>query len=88
MTAAGAVPERNVDVRYEHLVADPAGAAAPVAAALGVESNLVAEAFGRIHDRSAGRWRRDLSPDQLADVEREAGAQLVALGYELSSTPA
>ena len=87
VTAAGSAPERTVDVRYEHLVADPAGAAAPVAAELGVESSLVAKAFGKIHDRSAGRWRRDLSPDQLADVEREAGAQLVALGYELSSTP-
>ena len=48
----------------------------------------VTEAFARAHDSSAGRWRRDLSPEQLADVEREAGAQLVALGYALSSTPA
>jgi hypothetical protein len=87
VTAAGAVPDRTVEVRYEQLVADPAAAAAPVAAALGVDASLVIEAFGAIHDRSAGRWRRDLDADQLADVEREAGAALVALGYELSSPP-
>ncbi len=88
VTAAGAVPERTVEVRYEQLVAEPAAAAAPVAAALGGAPGLVTDAFARAHDTSAGRWRRDLTPEQLADVEREAGAQLVALGYALSSTPA
>jgi hypothetical protein len=88
VTAAGAVPERTVEVRYEQLVQDPAAAASRVAAALGVDAGLVAAAFARAHDTSAGRWRRDLTPEQLADVEREAGAQLVALGYELSSTQA
>jgi Sulfotransferase family len=88
VTAAAAVPERTVEVRYEELVADPAAAAAPVAEKLGVASQLVAEVFGKVHDRSAGRWRRDLTPDQLADVEREAGDVLVALGYELTTRPA
>jgi hypothetical protein len=88
VTAAGAAPERTVEVRYEQLVAEPAAAAAPVAAALGVDPDLVTDAFARAHDTSAGRWRRDLTPEQLADVEREAGAQLVSLGYPLSSSPA
>ena len=79
-----AVPERTVEVRYEQLVADPARAAAPVAEALGVDAGAVADAFSAVHDRSAGRWRRDLTPEQVADVEREAGEALVALGYELS----
>jgi len=83
VTAAGAVPERTVELRYEQLVADPAAAAVPVAGALGVAPELVAERLARVHDRSAGRWRRDLTPDQLADVEREAGATLVSLGYPL-----
>ena len=83
-TAARAVPERTVEVRYEQLVADPAGAAAPVAERLGVAAGPVAEAFSAVHDRSAGRWRRDLTAEQLADVEREAGETLAALGYELS----
>jgi hypothetical protein len=88
VTAARAVPERNVEVRYEQLVADPEAAAAPVARRLGVDAEPVAAAFAQVHDRSAGRWRRDLTPEQLADVEREAGGTLVALGYELSSPPA
>jgi len=81
VTAAAAVPERTVQVRYEQLVTDPAAAAAPVAARLGVEQDLVAAAFAEAHDVSAGRWRRDLTAEQLEDVEREAGAALAALGY-------
>ena len=81
VTAAGAVPERTAVVRYEQLVSDPAAAAAPVAERLGVDPELVTAAFARAHDTSAGRWRRDLMPEQLADVEREAGDALTALGY-------
>jgi hypothetical protein len=83
VTSAGAVPERTVEVRYEQLVSDPAAAAAPVAAKLGVEEGLVTAVFAEAHDTSAGRWRRDLTPEQLADVEREAGEALIALGYQL-----
>ncbi len=86
VTAAGAVPERTAEVRYEQLVTSPAAAAAPVAALLGIDAGLVTAAFQTAHDASAGRWRTQLAEDQLADVEREAGAELVALGYELSST--
>jgi hypothetical protein len=86
VTAARSVPSRTVEVRYEELVADPAAAAAPVAEKLGTAPELVADAFSKVHDRSAGRWRRDLDREQLADVEREAGDALVALGYALSSS--
>ncbi len=85
VTAAGSVPERTVEVRYEQLATDPAAAARPVAAALGVDPELVAGRFSKVHDRSMGRWRRDLTAAQLADVEREAGDALVAAGYGLSS---
>jgi hypothetical protein len=81
VTAAATVPERTVVVRYEQLVSEPAAAAAPVAARLHVDPELVATAFARAHDSSAGRWRRDLTPEQLADVEREAGDALAGLGY-------
>jgi hypothetical protein len=81
VTAAGAVPARTAVVRYEQLVSDPAAAAAPVAERLGADAELVTAAFARAHDTSAGRWRRDLTPEQLADVEREAGDALAALGY-------
>ena len=81
VTAAAAVPARTAVVRYEQLVSDPAAAAAAVAERLGADAELVTAAFARAHDTSAGRWRRDLMPEQLADVEREAGDALAALGY-------
>ena len=84
VTAAGALPDRTVVLRYEQLVADPRGAAEPVAEQLGVAVDLVADAFSGVHDRSAGRWRDDLTREQVRDVESEAGEALVALGYELS----
>ncbi len=80
-SAARAVPERTHELRYEDLVADPAAAAALAAAFLGSDPAPLAEAFGRVHDRSSGRWQRDLTPEQLADVEREAGPLLLELGY-------
>jgi hypothetical protein len=84
VTAAGTVPERTVLLRYEQLVGEPLIAAAPVADALGVEAELVAARFAQVHDRSAGRWRRDLTAEQLHDVEREAGDALAALGYPVA----
>jgi len=80
--AAAAFPAQTVPLRYEQLVRDPGVATAPLAACLGIEAGLVSRAFATAHQRSVGRWRRDLSADQLRDVEREAGAQLQALGYE------
>ena len=81
VTAARAVPERTIDLRYEALVADPEGEARRVAKALEVEPGPLAAAFGEVHADSIGRWRRDLTPEQLADVEAEAGALLRELGY-------
>ena len=37
--------------------------------------------LGRFTAESIGRYRRDLSDEQLADVEREAGPLLAELGY-------
>ncbi len=84
VTAASSAPERTVELRYEQLVADPAAAAAPIADAVGVDAELVAQRLAEVHDRSAGRWRHDLTAEQLADVEREAGATLVSLGYPIA----
>jgi len=52
-----------------------------IAEHLDVDSALVAGSLGRAHDRSVGRFRSDLDAEQLADVEREAGELLSALGY-------
>ncbi len=61
-----------VEVRYERLVTEPAAAAAELARALGVSAEAMTSALGAAHASSLGRWQRDLTPDQLADVEAEA----------------
>jgi hypothetical protein len=78
--------ERTVVLRYEDLVADPAAAGGLVAAHIGSDPAPIARAFSGAHGRSLGRWRRDLSPEQLADVEREAGPLLAELGYRDAAT--
>ena len=85
VSAARSVPERTIDLRYEALVEDPAAEADRVAAALGSEPEPLRSAFGEVHGSSLGRWRRDLTPEQLADVEAEAGALLAELGYPVAA---
>ena len=70
-----------VEVRYERLTADPAGAAAELAAALDVPEAPLAAALADAHTGSVGRYAADLSEEQLADVIAEAGALLRELGY-------
>ena len=48
---------------------------------LGVDPAVFAGSLDRAHDRSVGRFRSDLTAEQLADVEREAGPLLAELGY-------
>jgi hypothetical protein len=81
VTAARAAPERTVELRYEKLVADPEAATAPLAITLGVGRDDLAKAFAAAHGNSVGRWQSDLTPEQLADVEDEAGDLLAELGY-------
>ncbi len=73
--------ERLVELRYEEVVADPAAAAALVAAHLHTDPAPLAGAFGAAHGRSVGRWRDELDASQVADVEQEAGPWLRELGY-------
>jgi hypothetical protein len=75
------MPERTTELRYEALVADPGGEAARVAAALDGEPGALGDAFASVHARSVGRWRRELTREQLDDVQAEAGELLAALGY-------
>ena len=81
VTAARAAPERTIDLRYESLAADPEGEARRVGRELDVEPGPLAAAFAEAHADSIGRWRRELTPEQLADVEVESGALLAELGY-------
>jgi hypothetical protein len=81
VTAARSAAERTIELRYESLTADPAGEAERVAHALDADPGQLRAAFDRVHADSVGRWRTDLTPEQLADVEAEAGDLLAELGY-------
>jgi hypothetical protein len=81
VAAARVVPERTLEVRYEALVARPLAEADRLAAALGSPTAPLRSAFALAHDSSVGRWRDDLTQEQLADVEAEAGELLTELGY-------
>jgi hypothetical protein len=70
-----------LELRYEHVVSNPASTATVLARHLEVQSDDVIRALGRGHPGSVGRYRRDLTADQLADVEAEAGDLLRELGY-------
>ncbi len=75
-----------VEVRYEAMVADPAGTAAVLASPLGVPQDELATALAGAHSSSVGRYATDLSADQLADVEDEADHLLRELGYVSSAS--
>ena len=82
VAAARSVPDRTLEVRYEEIAADPAAAAERIAARLETDPAPLAAALGAVHSRSIGRWRRDLSKEQVEDVEHEAGSLLRELGYD------
>jgi len=77
--------ERVLELRYERLAADPPSAVERLAAHLSLETASLAPALARVHRLSVGRWRRDLAPEQLEDVDREAGSLLRELGYASGS---
>jgi Sulfotransferase family len=80
---AGAARSGDVfELRYEDVAADPERASALLGEHLGVPPPVLLEPLSRVHARSVGRYRRDLTADQLRDVEREAGPLLAELGYE------
>jgi Sulfotransferase family len=82
LTAArAAAPAATLEVRYEELAADPAATAARIAEHVDAPREPLAEALRAVHAESVGRWRRDLTPEQLAEVEAEAGPLLRELGY-------
>jgi hypothetical protein len=69
--------DRLLEVRYEGI----ASVADRLAEFLGSNVTSTHRALDRFRDSSIGRWRRDLTPEQLADVEAEAGPLLAELGY-------
>jgi hypothetical protein len=81
VTAARSSGAVSVELRYEDLVADPDGAASLLAESLDTPRGPLVLRLRRAHGSSVGRHRRDLSDDQLAEVEDEAGDLLRELGY-------
>jgi len=77
VTAARSAGERVLQVRYETL----AESAPLIGEHLGVGPAPLEQTLSSFHDRSIGRFHRDLSAEQLADVERIAGPLLRELGY-------
>jgi hypothetical protein len=80
VTAARAA-EGALEVRYEDLSSDPATVAQALAGHLDAPAEPLVLALGRAHAASVGRFRTDLSAEQLAEVEAEAGSLLGELGY-------
>ena len=76
----------TVEIRYEAIASDPHATAAALAPHLEVPVAPVADALSRAHAASVGRYLTDLSAEQLADVEAEAGALLRELGYVSSAS--
>ena len=79
--AARAIPDRTIELRYEALVASPHAEADRIAERLGSEPEPLRRAFAKVRGSSLGRWRRDLTSEQVAEVEAEAGELLAELGY-------
>ena len=69
------------ELRYEEVATDPAGVGTELARHLDAPAEPLVRALGRAHAESVGRYRTDLTAEQLADVEAEAGALLRELGY-------
>ena len=80
-SAARAADADLFEVRYERLVSEPKAVAEELAAALDGPSDALADALSTAHASSVGRYRSQLSEEQLAAVEGEAGSLLAELGY-------
>jgi hypothetical protein len=85
LTAARTADEA-LEVRYEDVAADPSTVAAQLAPHLDVSAEPLGASLARAHASSVGRYRTDLSAEQLADVEEEAGPLLRELGYVSSAS--
>jgi len=81
VTAAQAAPSATIEVRYEELAGDPETTSERLAAQLGADPVILAQALSSVHAESVGRWRRSLTPEQVAEVESEAAELMEELEY-------
>lgn len=69
--------DRLLEVRYEGI----ATVADRLAEFLSANVGSTHRSLDDFRDSSIGRWKRELTPEQVADVEAEAGPLLAELGY-------
>lgn len=81
VSAALDLRDSAFEVRYERMSAEPVAVAAELGAFLDVPPQPLARALERAHSGSIGRYRDDLTADQLDEVLDEAGELLRELGY-------
>ena len=82
VSAARSAATPPYELRYEAMAKDPDAAAADLAAYLDAPVEPLASALREVHESSVGRFLTDLSTEQRADVEAEAGSLLRELGYD------
>lgn len=86
-------PERVLELRYEALVADPAGTLGRICERLGVPysermlSYHERTSYGPVDARQVGKWRSALPPREVQLFEGVAADALARRGYALSGLP-
>jgi len=80
VTAARA-ESRVLEIRYERMAAEPHVVAEELSRHLDAPADGIMAALRDAHHGAVGRYRLDLSEEQLADVLDEAGELLGELGY-------
>jgi len=81
VAAARAASSATIEVRYEELASDPETASERLAAHLGTDPVILTRALSRVHAESVGRWHRNLTAEQVAEIESEAAELMEELGY-------
>jgi Sulfotransferase family len=78
-------PDRYREVRYEELVTQPEATLRSLFAFLGEPWVASVLENNPPFSTSVGRWRSELSADEVAEIEAVAGETMSALGYPLST---
>ncbi|HHP7244606.1 MAG TPA: sulfotransferase family protein [Elainellaceae cyanobacterium] len=89
--ASSLPPHRYHELRYEQLVTHPNYESERLLNFLGIANlesrNRLKRAIAQARQDSVGQWQRDLSSEQLRQIEHEAGALLHELGYHAEEIP-